>query len=112
MSKKHLFFAFTNPVPGGEAEYNEWQNKVHLPDGLENPGFVGVKRYKLADAQFGPQDGRAAYVNVWEIESDDLSATLAQAAVQQKDAVISDAMDFSNISTAIYTLDDWGGQES
>jgi hypothetical protein len=106
MTKKHLFFAFTNPVSGREDEYNKWQKNVHLPDGLKNPGFTAVKRYKLANAQFSPQEGRAAYVNVWEIESDNLQATLDEAAVQQKDAVVSDALDFSSISTMIYTLEE------
>lgn len=106
MAKKHLFFAFTNPVAGREADYNEWQIKTHLPDGLKNPGFVGVKRYKLADAQFNPDDSREAYVNVWEIESDNLEATLVEAAHIQKDAVFSDALDFSTVRTAIYTLEE------
>jgi hypothetical protein len=99
-------FAFTNPVRGREAEYNEWQHKQHLPDGLKNPGFVGVKRYKLADTQLTGETGRAAYVNVWEIESDNLAATLKEAANRQRDAVMSDAMDISSIRTAIYTLED------
>lgn len=106
MSKHHLFLAFTNPVPGREAEYNEWQHTVHLPDGLKNPGFVGVKRYRLADAQFVSDAGNAAYVNVWEIESDNLAETLAEAGRRAADTPLSDAMDLSSIRTAIYTLDE------
>jgi hypothetical protein len=101
--KRHVFFAFTNPAPGREANYNDWQDNEHLPHGLNNPGFVTATRYKLADAQFGPGEGRAQYVTIWEIESDDIAATLAQATLRQKTAIFTDALDFSTIQTAVYT---------
>jgi hypothetical protein len=101
--KRHVFFAFTNPAPGREANYNDWQDNEHLPHGLNNPGFVAATRYKLAEAQFGPGEGRSQYVTIWEIESDDIAATLAQAAERQKTAIFTDALDFSTIQTAVYT---------
>ena len=101
---RHVFFAFTNPVPGKEKEYNEWQDNEHIPHGLQNPGFVGAKRYKLAGAQFGPlPEGQAQYVTIWEIESDDIEATLAQAGERLQTAVWSDALDEATTTTAVYT---------
>jgi hypothetical protein len=101
--KRHVFLAFTNPAPGREANYNDWQDNEHLPHGLNNPGFVAATRYKLAEAQFGPGEGRSQYVTIWEIESDDIAATLAQATDRQKTAIFTDALDFSTIQTAVYT---------
>jgi hypothetical protein len=101
--KRHVFFAFTNPAPGREADYNDWQDNEHVPHGLKNPGFVAATRYKLADAQFAPSEGRAQYVTIWEIESDDIAATLAQANERQKTAVYADSLDFSTIQTAVYS---------
>jgi hypothetical protein len=100
---KHVFLAFTNPIAGREKDFNDWQNNVHLPHGLKNPGFVKATRYKLADAQFAPGEGRAQYLTIWEIESDDIAATLAEAGERNKTAVYTDALDFSTIGTVVYT---------
>jgi hypothetical protein len=100
---KHVFLAFTNPVPGREKEFNDWQNNEHLPYGLKNPGFVKATRYKLADAQFAPGGGRAQYLTIWEIESDDIAATLAQATERNKTAVYTDALDFTSVGTVVYS---------
>jgi hypothetical protein len=100
---KHVFLAFTNPVAGREDEFNDWQDNVHLPHGLKNPGFVKATRYKLADAQFAPGEGRTKYLTIWEIESDDITATLTEAGERNKTAVYTDALDFNTIGTVVYT---------
>jgi hypothetical protein len=100
---KHIFLAFTNPTERREDDYNDWQDNEHLPHGLQNPGFVGATRYRLADAQFAPAEGRARYVTVWEIETDDIAQTLAEAQERQKTAIFTDALDFNTIETFVYT---------
>jgi len=100
---RHVFLAFTNPVKGRENDFNDWQNNEHLPHGLQNPGFVKATRYRLADAQFSPGEGRAQYLTIWEIDSNDIETTLAQAGERNKTAVYTDALDFSTIGTVVYT---------
>jgi hypothetical protein len=107
---RHVFLAFVNPVPGREAEFNKWQDTVHLPEGLENKGFVRATRYKLSDAQFLPGEGRAQYLNLWEIESDELASTLKAALQQQMTATFSDALDVNSTITHVYT--EIGSQKS
>ncbi|MET0659333.1 MAG: hypothetical protein ABW110_14380 [Steroidobacteraceae bacterium] len=100
---RHVFLAFVNPVRGREAEFNQWMDNFHLPEGLQNQGFVRVTRYKLSDAQFLPGAGRAQYLIMWEIESDDLGSTLKAALEQQMKATFSDALDAQSTVTHVYT---------
>ncbi len=100
---KHVFLAFTNPVEGREEDFNDWQDDVHLPEGMENKGFVRVTRYRLGDAQFAPADGRAQYLNIWEIETDDIAATLAAAGERNARGTFTDAINPNTIATHIYT---------
>lgn len=100
---KHVFLAFTNPIEGREDDFNAWQDDVHLPEGMGNEGFTRVTRYRLADAQFAPGDGRARYLNIWEIESDDIAATLAAAGERNARGTFTDAIDPTTIATHIYT---------
>lgn len=100
---KHVFLAFSNPTDGREDDYNTWQDGEHVPHGLNNPGFVAATRYKLATAQFGPGEGRSQYLTIWEIESDDIAATLAEATERQKTAIFTDALDVNSISTVVYS---------
>ncbi|MBI2847862.1 MAG: hypothetical protein HYX83_01660 [Chloroflexi bacterium] len=53
-----------------EAEFNEWYNKVHLPDIMETPGFLGATRYEIVL----PATGEAKFLAIYEIEADDLEA--------------------------------------
>jgi hypothetical protein len=70
---KYLHVVFTNPTEGSEDEFNEWYSTVHLPEVLEMPGFVSGQRFKLLDPEHldGPR-----YLAVYEIESDDIDATI------------------------------------
>ena len=102
---RHIFLAFTNAVAGRDDEFNEWQDTVHLPDGLSQSEYKSVRRFKLADAQFQPGEQQHRYLNVWEIETDDIAATIAETVKhnQASSAGYSDALDTSNIFTAIYS---------
>ena len=54
---KYTFVVLSNSTtPAEEAEYNEWYNKIHIPDVLNVPGFVAAQRFKLAETQFA--DGK------------------------------------------------------
>jgi hypothetical protein len=53
-----------------EAEFNEWYDKIHLPDVLETPGFIRATRYENAE----PAEGQAKFLALYEIETDDFDS--------------------------------------
>lgn len=71
-SGKWVNFVEQECTPGREAEYHDWYNNLHIPDILRTPGFVGARRYEIQE----PRDGRGRYLAVYEIESDDIEATM------------------------------------
>jgi hypothetical protein len=103
---KYTFIVLTNPVEGKESEYNDWYNRQHIPDVLNVPGFVSAQRFRLADTQMSRDGNRAhKYLAVYEIETDDLAATLQELRARGGTAEIvpSDAIDMKNVATSIFT---------
>ncbi|MET0547504.1 MAG: hypothetical protein ABWZ40_14490 [Caulobacterales bacterium] len=102
---RHIFIALTHPAPGREADFVEWQKKVHIPDGLNVPGYLAATFYKLSDTQLldGKPDGAGAYATVWEIESDDLEKTKAAIGEMLGAFTWSDAIDDARTRTVTYT---------
>lgn len=60
--------------PGSEDDFNDWYNNVHLPDVFETPCFVKASRYELTE----PSEGKARYLTIYEIESDDIDDDMAK----------------------------------
>ena len=56
----------------GEAEFNEWYDKTHLPDVLETPGFIRATRFENTE----PSEGKGKFLATYEIETDDIDETL------------------------------------
>jgi len=56
-----------------EKEFNDWYNRVHLPDALESPGFVRATRYENRE----PAEGQGKFLAVYEAETDDIAQTMA-----------------------------------
>jgi len=54
--------------PGREAEFNEWYDKVHVPDVLEVPGIIGVTRYRLAEGVPGGDDP-SRFLALYELDA-------------------------------------------
>lgn len=103
---KYTFVVLSNPTtPAKEAEYNEWYNKVHIPDVLNVPGFVAAQRFKLAEAQFGDGAQPHRYLALYEIETDDIKGSLneLQKRVGTPDMVMSDGIDMQGIFVAMFT---------
>jgi predicted Fe-Mo cluster-binding NifX family protein len=61
-----------NCDPSREDEFNDWYNNMHLPDCLETPGFLAVRRYVNKELR----DGRGKYLAIYEIETDDIDKTM------------------------------------
>jgi hypothetical protein len=76
---KAILVVHTEPAtPEDDAAYNKWYDGTHVPDIVALPGFVAATRYKVSPTQMGgaTPDVPAAYVAVYEIDADDLDATL------------------------------------
>ena len=70
---KYTFVVLSNSTtPGQEAEYNEWYNKIHIPDVLNVPGFVAAQRFKVADAQLADRAPAHRYLALYEIDGGSL----------------------------------------
>ncbi len=103
---KYTFVVLTNPTPGKEAEYNRWYNEQHIPDVLQAKGFVCAQRFRLADTQMGGDTNKSyKYLALYEIETDDLQASLDDLASRRNtpDMIMSDAIDLKNASAFIFT---------
>lgn len=50
-----MFVIPANFVAGMEAEYHKWYDEVHIPEVSRVPGFVAMKRGRLADIQIEPK---------------------------------------------------------
>lgn len=50
-----VFVILANFVAGREVEYHDWYDKVHTPEVIRVPGFVGMKRGRLAGVQCEPR---------------------------------------------------------
>lgn len=75
---KGIMVVQSAPVdPAREDEYNDWYDNTHVPEICAVPGFVSARRYKVHDATRG--DAAApAYLAVYEIDADDLTAPTAE----------------------------------
>lgn len=104
---KYTFVVFTNSVAGKDAEFNAWYNTHHVPDVLNVPGFVAAQRFRLADTQFTRDEGSKAfnYLALYEIETDDIAATLKELRARggTADIVPSDAIDTKKVATYVFT---------
>ncbi len=74
---RYKLLVLTNAVKGRDDEFNQWYDNQHIPDALDVPGYVTAQRFHLADTQMaGAPASRWCYLAIYEIESDDLKATM------------------------------------
>jgi hypothetical protein len=74
---RHLFLAFSRAREGREDDYTSWYDQQHLPDVLSVPGFISGQRFDIVQPKPGDAAGAYSCLVVYEIESDDLEATVA-----------------------------------
>lgn len=101
---KYTLVVLTNASSGKDAEFNEWYNKVHIPDVLNVPGFVAAQRFKIADAQLDKSDRPHRYLALYELETDDIQGSIKelQKRAGTAEMVISDAIDIKGVSTGLF----------
>lgn len=69
---KWLNMVEQNCHPDRIDEYHEWANTIHMPDALLTPAYVAARRYEIRE----PRDGRGTWLHAYEIETDDIDATM------------------------------------
>ncbi len=69
---RYKLVALSNAVEGRDDDYNEWYQSQHMPDVLAVPGFVSAERLQVLG------DGPYKYLAIYEIETDDIGAVLAE----------------------------------
>lgn len=73
---RYTFVVLTNPAEGKEEEFNRWYDEVHVPEVLMVPGFTGASRHRVAPLSEAASAHR--YLALYEMETDDPSAVLAE----------------------------------
>lgn len=95
---RYVMIARSNAVAGKEAEFNRWYDEQHMPDMMAIPGFVGFERFAAAG------EGAHGYMNVLQLETDDLGATLAEMGRRTgtDQMPLTDAMDFATVDVTFW----------
>ena len=70
-----LLLVYTSVADGRDDEYSEWYTEHHFPEMLALPGFVGARRFRVAEPFAGEADHR--YLTIYEIEGDPSAALAA-----------------------------------
>ena len=72
----YLFIVESNCADSArEGEFNNWYNQIHIPD-IMSTGYIDrATRYELTTT---PPEGRGKYLAVYEIESDNIDATMSE----------------------------------
>lgn len=74
----YRWVALSTPVPGQEEELERWYDAQHIPDCLKLDGFTGAQRFRIDQPPVGTDVPRWQVMVIYDIESDDVDATLAQ----------------------------------
>ncbi|MET0988328.1 MAG: hypothetical protein ABW034_23250 [Steroidobacteraceae bacterium] len=95
--KTYRFVAFSIAKPGREAELETWYDNRHIPDCLRLDGFVAAQRFRIHQAPLGTQVPQWQFMVIYDIETDDIDATLAQIGQLARTPAmpITDALDMS-----------------
>ena len=101
MADRFIQIVFSNPIEGKDDEFNEWYDKVHIPELLAVPGMVSAQRYNLKDAEIYHMEGGHApehrYAIIYEMEGDvDAILNKIQEGVVSGEIHMADCLDMSS----------------
>ena len=90
---RYKLIALSNAKDGREAEFNDWYDKIHLPDMLKIPGVMSGERFVNAFP------AAHKFVAVFDIETESLEAMGAEinARAASGEMVVSDALDTDSV---------------
>lgn len=104
---KYQIYAFTNPVPGKEDEYNHWYDDTHIPDVKRFPGVVSGSRHTLVSSK--GTASKYKYLAIYDVETEldpDEFATQLLARAGTPDMFMSDAFDFTDFQMTTWKRTD------
>jgi hypothetical protein len=93
---KYKLLVLSDAVAGRDDEFNQWYDKVHLPDVFKVPGVVGASRFRLRSG------GKWRYLAIYELDCED-PAAVEQELMKRAGSgqmTMSDAFDLSNFFMA------------
>lgn len=103
---KHVLVVLSNATEGGDDEFNTWYTNQHLGDVLKLPGYKAAQRFRLSDAQLGPNEIPYRYLAIYEVEADsaaDAAAALTSGIGGADAMYISPTLDMDRTSAWFYT---------
>ena len=74
--RNYVLIVMTNPVPGKEAEFDDWYTNVHLPEVLGVPGFVRAQRFRLVPVPGNP--AKWTCLAIYELETAEAVASVQE----------------------------------
>jgi hypothetical protein len=77
---RYLHLVFANPIPGKEAEFNDFYSNSHMGDLVQLPGWTGAQRFRIVTSVQPPPSTAGyghGYLIVWELESTEANGVLS-----------------------------------
>jgi hypothetical protein len=79
--RRYAMLVFANPIPGREAEFNDWYTNTHMGDLVQLPGWMGAQRFRIV-TNVMPRPSVAGYNHgyliIWDLEETDANPALAR----------------------------------
>jgi hypothetical protein len=88
--------ALSNPIPGQEAEFNDWYGGDHFVHGLQVPGILAGQRFRRADKGPWPA-GKHDYLMIWELDDPKFALEQLASARGGEHMPISAAIDMTTV---------------
>lgn len=98
-----VLIVMSEPALGADVTYNDWYDRVHLPEVLEVDGFRAARRY-VAEPSVHGELPPVPYLAIYEMEGDDLGAIQVALSTAAKTMQMTDAMNRPTITTYTYRL--------
>jgi hypothetical protein len=78
---RYVMLVFANPIPGHEAEFNDWYTNTHMGDLVQLQGWMGAQRFRMLPS-VQPRLSAAGYGHgyliIWDLEENDANPALAR----------------------------------
>ena len=98
-----ILLVMTKPRDGADDEFNDWYDRIHLPEVLAVPGFVSARRFRAMPSVRGTLPDQR-YLAIYEIEADDLDAAQRRVVAAAATMDISDMLDRDVAAVFTYEL--------
>jgi hypothetical protein len=102
---RHLMIVQSNVTDGHcEVDFNKWYDEVHVPELLALPGIVAAERFSLGpDLMPGKPRSGWEFLAIYELETDDIDATLKTIVESLPVMTLSRAIDIKGMQAYAYS---------